>query len=58
LINLVTGDASFLGFHLIDRLISYNKEVIEKAYKEISCQPQIPLDKGLEKAINYFKSIL
>ena len=34
------------------------KPVIEKAYKELSWEPQITLDKGLEKTISYFKSIL
>ena len=34
------------------------KPVIEKARKELSWEPLISIDEGLEKTINYFKSIL
>ena len=34
------------------------KPLIEKANKELSWEPHISLDEGLEKTINYFKSVL
>ena len=56
--NLINPNLNFQYCSLPGDDPLQRKPVIEKAYRELSWEPKISLDKGLEKTISYFKSIL